>query len=86
MCLYLSLPHPLPLPLTLPPSLTLPLTLPPSLTLPTLPFLSLSLAVLRDAQAGATTSLNCAVNPKLNSQKCMYFADCRPAVSSLESR
>jgi WW domain-containing oxidoreductase len=44
------------------------------------------IALLRDAQKGATTTLNCAVNPKLNSQRCLYFVNCQPTLPSAIAR
>ena len=33
-------------------------------------------AALKDPQQGAVTSINCAVNPVLNSQQHLYYAEC----------
>ena len=35
-------------------------------------------ATMRNVKDGAATTINCAVNPELNSQQCFYYADCRP--------
>ena len=35
---------------------------------------------------GAATTLNCAVNPDLNSQEHFYYGSCRPKQPSIESR
>ena len=43
-------------------------------------------AGFRTAKAGAATSINCAVNPELNTQQCFYYADCKPSVSIPLSR
>ena len=40
----------------------------------------------RTPKQGAATSINCAVNPQLNSQQCLYYDSCRPTSSSADSR
>ena len=47
---------------------------------------SLFLVVGRTPVEGAATSLNCAVNPQLNSQQHFYYESCRPKLSSANSR
>ena len=39
--------------------------------------LSFSPAIARTPKEGAATTLNCAVNPALNSQQAAYYEDCR---------
>ncbi len=41
---------------------------------------------MRNWQQGAMTSLNCAVNPELNKQQHLYYADCQvaPSVATAE--
>ena len=41
---------------------------------------------LRSPKDGAATTINCAVNPELNTQQCIYYDSCRPATSSAASR
>jgi hypothetical protein len=41
---------------------------------------------LRSPKDGAATTINCAVNPELNSQQCIYYDSCRPTTSSAASR
>ena len=43
-------------------------------------------AIGRKADAGAATSLNCAVNPDLNSQQHFYYDSCRPKDPNPEAR
>lgn len=40
----------------------------------------------RDIYDGAATVLLCATSPELNSQRCLYYADCRVKSSSAASR
>ncbi|CAI8041845.1 Short-chain dehydrogenase TIC 32 A, chloroplastic [Geodia barretti] len=42
--------------------------------------------VARTPKEGAATSINCAVNPQLNSRQCLYYDSCRPTNSSADSR
>ena len=35
--------------------------------------------MIRDVVKGAATSINCAVNPELNSQQCYYYKDTKPS-------
>ena len=44
------------------------------------------LVVGRTPVEGAATSLNCAVNPQLNSREHFYYDSCRPKLSTAESR
>ena len=46
----------------------------------------LSLAFLRSLKDGAATTINCAVNPELNTQEALYYDSCRPKQSSADSR
>ncbi len=49
--------------------------------------LTLQHAVLgRKPDVGAATSLNCAVNPDLNSRQHFYYDSCRPKEPSAASR
>ena len=41
---------------------------------------------VRSPKDGAATTINCAVNPELNTQQCIYYDSCRPATSSAASR
>ena len=43
-------------------------------------------AMTREPREGATTSINCAVNPDLNSQQCFYYDSCQVKESSADSR
>ena len=46
----------------------------------------INLAVIRDAAKGAATSINCAINPELNSQQFVYYEDTKaksPSPSSM---
>ena len=45
-----------------------------------------SLAMTREPTEGAATSINCAVNPELNSQQCFYYDSCQVKQSSADSR
>ena len=38
----------------------------------------LSLDFMRSVKDGAATTINCAVNPELNSGQCVYYSDCAP--------
>ena len=40
----------------------------------------------RSSVDGAATTINCAVNPELNSQQALYYDSCRPIQSSSASR
>lgn len=40
----------------------------------------------KSPQEGAATSINCAVNPELNSQQARHYADCRETPSSTAAR
>ena len=40
----------------------------------------------RNPKDGAATTINCAVNPHLNSQQAYYYADCRPKEPSATAR
>ena len=33
---------------------------------------------MRSVKDGAATTINCAVNPRLNSGQCFYYSDCAP--------
>lgn len=33
---------------------------------------------MRNVTDGAATTINCAVNPALNSQQCFYYSNCAP--------
>lgn len=43
-------------------------------------------AIFRDAETGAATSVNCAVNPRLNCQRCLYYDSCHIKEPSAISR
>ena len=43
-------------------------------------------AVAKNRQQGAATTINCAVNPELNSRQAFYYEDCRQKQSTAESR
>ena len=45
-----------------------------------------SLAFGRTAATGAATTLNCAMNPALNSQQHFYYDSCRPREPSADAR
>ena len=36
------------------------------------------IALMRSVKDGAATTVNCAINPDLNSQQCVYYSDCAP--------
>ena len=38
----------------------------------------IKLGFAKTPENGALTSINCAVNPALNSQKAMLYSDCKP--------
>ena len=42
--------------------------------------------MVRDAKAGAITTINCTVNPQLNSGQCFYYDSCRVKDPSAVSR
>ena len=46
----------------------------------------ISSAMVRDAKAGAITTINCAVNPHLNSGQCFYYDSCQVKEPSAISR
>ena len=41
---------------------------------------------MKSSAKGAITSVNCAVNPELNSQQCYYYSDANVSSSSVLSR
>ena len=41
---------------------------------------------MRNTVDGAITTINCAVNPELNSQQCYYYSDAKTTLSSALSR
>ena len=49
-------------------------------------FLPLCVVGGREAEEGAATSVNCAVNPELNTQQAHHYIDCRATASSRVSR
>jgi hypothetical protein len=58
-----------------------------SILIPSPLFLALSSLVFgRKPEAGAATSLNCAVNPDLNSQQHFYYDSCQPKQASADAR
>ena len=48
--------------------------------------ITFAVAIIRDAETGAATSVNCAVNPRLDSQRCFYYDSCQIKESSTISR
>ena len=52
--------------------------LPPSLSNLSILQLLACIAMMRNVKDGAATTINCAVNPELNTQQCFYYSDCRP--------
>ena len=38
-----------------------------------------TIALGRNPEKGAMTTINCAINPTLNSQQAVYYSNCRPA-------
>jgi len=44
------------------------------------------LVIGRTPKDGAATTINCAVNPQLNTQQALYYDNCRPTQSSSISR
>ena len=57
-----------------------------SLSFNTIRCAPLSLAFLRNPKDGAATTINCAVNPELNTQEAVYYDDCAPKQPSEDSR
>ena len=46
----------------------------------------MELALGRNPEKGAMTTINCAVNPTLNSQQAIYYSSCRPAQANDTAR
>lgn len=52
----------------------------------TSPLIRLAKPMMRGTVAGAATTINCAVNPELNSCKAYYYSDCKPAPATTTAR
>ena len=46
----------------------------------------LQLGLGRSPEKGAMTTINCAINPALNSQQAVYYSSCRPAQANNTAR
>jgi len=51
-----------------------------------LPTMFYACCLARTPQQGAVTTINCAVNPSLNSQQAIYYNNCRPEQAPVVAR